>query len=142
MSLRRFHRPRLWLSLWALGWLLCIALSLSPPVPLAMPPGSDKLGHLLSYFLLAAWAAMLFRGPRALLPAGLSLLLLGAGLEVLQATLTEQRLGEWQDLAANALGIAAGLAVAGTRAAAALEWLDGAMAGKRGREAGERNPGA
>ncbi|HLS83529.1 MAG TPA: hypothetical protein VK016_02595 [Arenimonas sp.] len=132
MNLRAFHRPRLWLGLWLLGWVLCIALSLLPLPPLAAAPGADKLGHVLSYFLLAAWAAMLFRGPRALLLAGLSLLLLGAGLEVAQALLTRVRLGEWLDLGANALGIVAGLALAGTRLAAALQWLDAALWKPRG----------
>lgn len=124
MSLRGFRKPWLWLGIWACGWLLCIALSLLPPPRLEAPPGSDKLGHLLAYFLLAGWAAMLFRGWRALLLAGLSLLLLGAGLEVLQATLTRSRLGEWQDLAANALGILAGLSLARTRVATGLQRLE------------------
>lgn len=122
--MRDLGRPRLWLGVWLFGWGLCIALSLLPPLPLDGPPGSDKLGHVIAYFCLAAWAAMLFRGVRALARAGLALFLLGAMLEVLQATLTESRQGDLRDLLADTVGLLAGLAVAATPLARTLERID------------------
>lgn len=122
--MRELGRPRWWLGVWAFGWALCIALSLGPTLPLDGPPGSDKLGHFLAYFCLAAWAAMLFRGAGALARAGLALFLLGASLEILQATLTESRQGDLRDLLANGAGVFAGLMVAATPLARLLERID------------------
>ena len=124
MSLRGFARPRLWLGVWIFGWLLCIALSLLPPLPVDGPPDSDKLGHFLAYFTLSAWAVAIFRDRRSQGLAAVSLLLLGLGLELAQATLTAQRLGDPRDALANTLGIAAGFALGFTPLATALQRLD------------------
>ena len=59
-ALRAFHRPRVWLAVWAFGWVLCVVLSLVSPVAIDAPSGSDKFGHLLAYFVLTAWAVQLF----------------------------------------------------------------------------------
>lgn len=122
--MRDFRRPRLWLGVWIFGIALCIALSLLPPVELGAPRGSDKLGHLLAYFTLSAWAVSLFGTRRAQLAAALGLLLLGVSLELAQAQLTTTRLGDPRDAIANTLGILAGLALASTPAATLLHRLD------------------
>lgn len=109
MSLRDFRKPRLWLGIWALGWLLCIALSLLPPIELGAPRDSDKLGHLLAYFTLSAWAMQIFRTRRAQALAALALFVLGLSLELAQANLTTTRLGDPRDAFANTLGIVIGL---------------------------------
>jgi len=124
---RDLKRPRLWLGVWAFGWLLCIALSLLPPLALGGPPDSDKLGHFLAYFALMAWAVMLFEGWRArALVAGL-LVLLGLGLEFAQAELTIMRLGDARDVAANALGVLAGLGLGLTQVRDVLVWVEGKL---------------
>lgn len=127
MIRRDLKRPRLWLGVWAFGWLLCIALSLLPPLALGGPPDSDKLGHFLAYFALMAWAVMLFEGWRArALVAGL-LVLLGLGLEFAQAELTIMRLGDARDVAANALGVLAGLGLGLTQVRDVLVWVEGKL---------------
>lgn len=122
--LRDFTRPWLWLGIWVFGWALCIALSLLPPIPLAGPEDADKLGHLLAYFTLSAWAVMLFRTRRAQLWTALSLVLLGVAIEFAQATLTTTRQGDLRDALANTLGVLAGLALTFTPAATFLQHLD------------------
>ncbi len=124
MTLRPFARPRLWLGIWVLGWAICIALSLLPPVPLDGPPDSDKIGHFLAYFLLSAWAVSIFRTRRAQLLAALSLVALGLGIEWAQANLTVTRKGDLADAVANTLGIALGFALGFTPLARLLERLD------------------
>lgn len=122
--MRTFRRPWLWLSLWALGWAMCIVLSLAPPPSLDAPPQSDKLGHLLAYFVLSAYAVTLFRRFRTQVLAGLALVALGIGLEFAQALLTDTRSGDPRDALANALGVALGLVVAATPLARALQRID------------------
>ena len=127
---RELSRPRLWLGVWVFGWLLCIALSLLPPISLGAPQDSDKIGHLLAYFTLSAWAAMLFGSLRARLLAALALVALGIGLEFAQALLTVTRLGDWRDAVANTVGIALGQLVALTPMAGLLSCLDRRLAGR------------
>lgn len=124
MSLRDFRRPRLWLGVWIFGWVLCVVLSLMPPVQLGGPPDSDKLGHFLAYFTLSAWAVQIFRTRRAQFVAALSLILLGVAMEFAQATLTTTRLGDPYDALANTLGVLAGFALTFTPLAHALYRLD------------------
>jgi len=108
-GLREFRRPRLWLGLWCFGWLLCIVLSLAhpPSVGLDVPEG-DKLGHLIAYGLLSAWAAGLFAGLRARLLAALALVALGVALEFAQAAFTDDRMMEAADGWADLLGVLLG----------------------------------
>ena len=122
--LRPFVKPRLWLGVWALGWALCIGLSLLPPVRLGGPPDSDKIGHFLAYFMLSAWAMSIFRTSRAQLLASLSLVLLGLCIEWAQANLTDTRKGDLGDALANTLGIALGYALGSTPLARVLEKID------------------
>jgi VanZ family protein len=124
MILKPFHRPRLWLGIWLSGWILCIVLSLLPPIPLHGPPDSDKFGHLLAYFTLSAWAVQIFARPRARLLAALALFALGLTMEIAQAQLTTTRMGDPADLLANTLGIVLGLATALTPLATLLQRLD------------------
>lgn len=125
--MRDFHRPRLWLGVWIFGLALCIALSLLPPIKLGAPSDSDKLGHLLAYFTLSAWAVLIFRSRRGQLFAALGLFVLGLSMELAQAQLTTTRLGDPRDAVANTVGILAGLALSFTPAASFLQRLDGRL---------------
>ena len=124
MTMRDFLKPRLWLGVWALGWLLCIALSLLPPIELGGPRDSDKLGHLLAYFTLSAWAMQIFRTRRAQALAALSLFALGLSVEYAQAHFTTTRQGDPRDAIANSLGILLGLIFSSPRLARLLVSLD------------------
>jgi VanZ family protein len=124
VRLRAFARPRLWLGVWIFGWMLCIALSLLPPIPLGGPQDSDKIGHFLAYFTLSAWAVSIFRTRGAQGLAALSLVALGLGIEWAQANLTDNRQGDLRDALANSLGIALGFVLSFTPLARWLEKFD------------------
>ena len=110
-AMKPFRHPRLWLGLWALAIALVIAVCLMPPPPLPpLPDNSDKLEHLLAYFVLAACAVQLFSGRRALAFAALGLVVLGIGIEIAQGLLTTTRAADPRDAVANTLGVALGMA--------------------------------
>ena len=102
-----------WISLWAFGLALCVALSLLPPVPGPAPmiPHLDKIGHALAYALLAWWAMGCFESTSARRRALLGLIALGATLEWAQGALTEDRMRDGLDMVANAVGVGLGTAL-------------------------------
>lgn len=124
--MRDFHRPRLWLALWAVMMGAVIAGSLLPARELPALPfaGFDKLEHFVGYAVLSAYAVMLFARMRARTLAAAGLVALGVGLEVAQAQLTVSRQAELADAFVNTLGVLAGLATAATPLARLLQRLD------------------
>jgi VanZ family protein len=124
-AMREFARPRLWLGIWWFGWILCVVLSLipSPPIPAGVPDG-DKIGHMLAYGLLSAWAVMIFRTRRAWLRSAVALLALGIVMEFAQGALTEYRSADPYDALADGVGILLGLAVALTSTSGLLLTLE------------------
>lgn len=123
-QLRELRRPRLWLGLWLGAIAAVIVLSLTPPPPMAVPRGFDKLEHLSSYALLAYGAVLLFARRRAQLGAGLALVAMGIGLEFAQALLTQARMADPADALANTTGVLLGLLLTFTPAARWLQRLD------------------
>ncbi|MBB5014703.1 VanZ family protein [Rehaibacterium terrae] len=124
--MRALRRPRLWLALWLAMVATVIVVSLAPPPPVPQAiPGSDKLGHVLAYFLLMAGAVQLFASRAALLAIAVWLAALGLGLEFAQGALTASRRFELLDALANTAGVLAGLALAHTPAARWLQRFDG-----------------
>lgn len=94
--------------------LLVIYLSLTPdPVTLPVDQG-DKFSHAFAYFVLMSWFANLYPGfpLRAAFAAGF--VALGVSLEFVQLW-TGNRSFEVSDMAAGALGVAAGWATAPPR---------------------------
>jgi len=73
--------------------------------------GFDKLQHFGTYCVLAVWFTGLV-SRRNYWKAALALVCLGLGMELLQQSMGRGRIGEPLDMAANALGVAAGVAVA------------------------------
>lgn len=100
----------MWAGLWCLAIALVVVLSLIPAPQVEVPPGSDKLEHLVGYGILAAFAVQLYARWPSLLGAGLGLVLLGIGLEYAQGALTDTRMADRADALANTLGVIAGLA--------------------------------
>lgn len=113
-ALKPIANRRWWLALWLLAvgivWVGCL-ISL-PSVPTL--PASDKWQHFAAYFLLAASGVQLWRGRPALIRLALGLLLMGAAIEVAQASFTAARQADAGDMLANALGVAAGIALSAT----------------------------
>jgi len=125
MLLRDFKRPGLWLGVWLLGWLLCVALSLIHPPQLDVQiPDGDKLGHFLAYALLSAWSVLIFAKPRSHWLAALLLVLLGIAMELAQGALTSDRMMDGRDALANSLGVLFGQLLALSRAQTLLQRLD------------------
>jgi VanZ family protein len=101
-------------TLVGLGWLyagLIAFLSLAPAPPETGYPYGDKVGHFLAYALLMVWFARLYPARRARFAYALLWLAYGIGLEFAQQA-SGYRSFELADMAANALGIAAGAAAA------------------------------
>jgi VanZ family protein len=95
----------------ALGWTIVVAvfwLSLTPSPPHIDIESGDKLGHLLSYFLLMFWFAQLY-ARRAGYAAGF--IAMGITLELLQGALG-YRSFERYDILANCAGVLLGWAAA------------------------------
>ena len=89
-------------------WLACVVVSVLSLMPLAyLPPVAfdwwDKAQHALAFMLLGTLGLLAY--PQAVLRLLIGLLVFGAVIELAQAT-TGWRYGDWQDLLANALGLA------------------------------------
>jgi VanZ family protein len=99
---------RLWRgSLAALMLAICI-LAFDPNPPEALDTGWDKLNHGLAFAVLAPCAALALQGLHWRWPAAALLALaFGAFIELVQSQIPG-RSGEWQDLLADAAGIALG----------------------------------
>jgi len=121
MALRAFRQPWQWVGLWAALIVAVIVVCLGPPPRIPdLPDNSDKAEHFLTYVMLAFGAVQLFATRRALVWAGLGLVLLGVGIEVAQGALTVDRSADPLDALANTLGVGVGLLLGRGRA---REWV-------------------
>lgn len=113
-TLKPLRRPRLWLGLWIAAIVGLIVVCLVPLDSLPpLPANSDKVEHLLGYFLLAAAAVQLFGSRRALSLSAVGLIALGIGVEIAQGY-TAYRSSDPADALANTLGVLLGMATAVT----------------------------
>lgn len=120
---------RFWYLVAALLLLAVAVASLLPP-----PPNlgvGDKLSHLLTYFVLGAWFALLAENRRLLALSVAGLMGYGMLLELLQA-MTPYRYAEWADVIANGAGIGAGSVVFFTPLRRWFGAVDRRLAGLRG----------
>lgn len=98
-------------------------------VSLMPAPGvgvSDKLAHLLTYFLLTGWFALLARSRIALGWTLVALIAYGMVIELLQGQ-TDYRFAEWGDVIANSVGCLAGGALYFTPLRRLLRFVDATL---------------
>ena len=99
---------RLWRVLLAALMLAICVLAFDPHPPDSLDIGWDKLNHGLAFAVLAPCAALALQGQRwRWLAAAALAVAFGAFIELVQ-TQIPGRSGEWEDLLADAVGIAAG----------------------------------
>ena len=103
----RFPRP-VRLALFALAAAILLVLCLVPQQELPDAPAGDRVHHLVAWFVLTMTGYVLAPNRRIAIPA--FALAYGVLIEVVQRLAPTGRRGEWQDFAADALGV--GLAVA------------------------------
>lgn len=102
----RLPRP-LRLAAYAAATAILLYLCLAPTKDLPHETLWDKAEHAIAWFVLAATGLVLSpRRPRAIAAFAIGL---GAAVEVLQATLPFGRDGDWRDLVADSVGVAAAL---------------------------------
>jgi VanZ family protein len=122
--MRPLRLKKLWLPL---GWFaVCMLIyeSLTPSPPeLPEFPFSDKVTHCLVYAWIMLWFGFIYRPGRKYLLLGLSLILLGVTLELLQGA-SGYRSMEVSDAGFNALGVFVGGLLARTRLSSALFWAE------------------
>lgn len=126
-SLKPFKRPWLWSGLWMLAIAVVVFASLVPAQALPAVPVSDKLEHFAAYAVLSAAAVQLFARRLSWAIACVLLVLMGIGLEHLQAQMALGRMLDRNDALANTLGVLAGLATAFTPLRDALLRFDRAL---------------
>jgi len=103
---------RLWIAAILALVALIIVASLSPRPVVPSESFSDKTSHFLAYFSLALLGSGI-ASPAELWRTMLRCFLLGAALEVAQGMLTDHRVADFADLAANAAGIGAAWLITG-----------------------------
>ena len=113
-SLKPFRRPWLWAGLWVLAVAVVVIGSLLPAHDLPDLPVSDKFEHFLAYAALSAGAVQLFVRRLSWGFVCVLLVLMGIGLEYLQAQMALGRVLDRQDALANMIGVLLGLATAFT----------------------------
>ena len=113
-SLKPFKRPWLWTGLWMLAIGVVVVGSLVPAQDLPSVPVSDKFEHFAAYAVLSAAAVQLFARRLSWGFVCVLLVLMGIGLESLQAQMALGRMLDRNDALANTLGVLAGLATAFT----------------------------
>lgn len=123
-SLKPFKRPWLWAGLWMLAIAVVVIGSLLPGKDLPPLPVSDKLEHFAAYAVLSAGAVQLFVRWLSWGFVCVLLVLLGIGLEFLQAKMALGRMLDRYDALANTFGVLIGLATVFTPLRDALLRLD------------------
>ena len=100
----------MWLGLWVLALVAVCVVCLVPLDGLPpLPDNSDKVEHLMTYFMLAAGAVQLFGGSRVLFVSALGLMALGIGIEFAQGMTAYRSADPW-DALANSIGVLLGMA--------------------------------
>lgn len=111
---------------YAIGLAMLVAVAIVSLVPAPATGVSDKLAHLLTYFLLAGWFAVIARNRVVLAWSIAGLIGYGMVIELLQAQ-TGYRYAEWGDVLANAIGCVGGSVLYLTPLRRLLRFIDGRL---------------
>jgi len=71
---------------------------------------NDKLAHCLAFFALTVWFVALVER-RVYWSVAIAMLAIGGAIEVAQEAMALGRTGDWYDFLADAIGVAAGVAI-------------------------------
>ncbi len=113
-SFKPFKRPLLWAGLWVLAIAVVVVASLVPASGLPDLKVSDKFEHFIAYAVLSAGAVQLFARRLSWGFVCVVLVLMGIGLEYMQAKMALGRMLDRADALANTIGVLVGLATAFT----------------------------
>lgn len=113
-SFKPFKRPWLWSGMWMLAIAAVVIGSLLPSSDLPSVKVNDKVEHFVAYAALAAGAVQLFARRLSWAFVCVLLVLMGIGLEYLQAQMGLGRMLDRNDALANTIGVLIGLATAFT----------------------------
>lgn len=122
---------RLWIALGALLVLLVIFLSLAPAESVPDLPycDSDKVKHFLAYACMMLWFGQIYKRRGASLLIASGLVFLGILLEHIQGS-TGYRTFEYEDMAANGIGVVSGLCLSRTRLGDLFFIFEGLFSGR------------
>ena len=99
---------RLAAAWYAIGAIMLLGVAVVSLVPAPDIGVSDKLSHLVTYFLLAGWFSLLAINRTRLGWTVIGLIAYGMLIELLQG-ITSYRYPEWGDVLANGIGVLAGI---------------------------------
>ena len=125
--MRELRFIKLWLSLgYALvAFIIFISLMPSPPAFSGFP-GIDTLEHLLAYTIIMLWFGFIYLPGSAYRNLGLSLIMVGLILEIIQGE-SGYRTLEYFDMLANTLGVLFGRLLSKTSLSSVLVHVEGRM---------------
>jgi VanZ family protein len=110
----------------AIGAVMLVAVAFVSLIPVPDTGVNDKLSHLLTYFVLAGWFALLARNRISLCWTVVALIAYGMIIEWLQGK-TGYRYAEWGDVIANGVGCCAGATLYFTPLRRLLRWVDATL---------------
>ncbi len=121
----RLKLVKIWYFIGAMMLLAVATLSLIPAPDIGV---SDKLSHLVTYFLLAGWFSLLSVNRVALGWTVVGLIGYGILIELLQG-MTAYRYPEWGDVLANGAGVLTGILLYFSPLPRLLKFVDSRLAG-------------
>jgi VanZ family protein len=119
-----------WLAASAILIVAMVYGSLGTGSSLPSPGEFDKLAHFSAYLFLAVWFTGLVTRAHYW-KVVLALVCFGLAMEILQQMMQRGRYGDPFDMAANALGVAAGLSLALWQTGGWARWIDAWLARRR-----------
>jgi VanZ family protein len=122
--MRPLRLAKVWLTVGCFAVCVLIFQSLNPSPPdLPEWPSVDKLAHFMAYGWIMLWFGCIYRPGKKHFIIGLSLIMLGVALELLQGA-GGHRSMEAADACFNALGVLGGWLLAYTRLSSTLLWAE------------------